>query len=324
MDVETNTKQNFYARFHDSHAGAYNPIPLISLVYFMPQLTCYGGCLALEAQIELLPSQIRGLSDKLSETRKAITPKQKFSFKGKGKDTAAAIGGAMKPSNSSTSPSSKTQTESTTPTSDQPKADNLTISNLSGRYVNHAQPPSASAPTSTSFLLLSDISTSIILFPTAGPPLFSSAAVKNVTNTLLYLSGAINGPTHLTSLTNATILVACRQLRMHDAKNVDVYLLCSSRPIIEDCSGIRFAPLDAHVGGEWESVNNLWDQVDDFKWLKSEHSPNWEVMREEERIGQGEWEKVGAWRARDGKEEGEEEEAVRGILRRQYYIIPWA
>lgn len=99
---------------------------------------------------------------------------------------------------------------------------------------------------------------------------------------------------------------------MHDAKNVDVYLLCSSRPIIEDCSDVRFAPLEVDAGGEWESVKNLWDQVDDFKWLKSEHSPNWEVMRREERVRQGEWEEVREWRVGDEKEE----DAARGVLRR--------
>jgi Tubulin binding cofactor C len=42
--------------------------------------------------------------------------------------------------------------------------------------------------------------------------------------------------------------VTCRQFRMHECKNVDVYLSCSSRPIIEDCSGIRFSQLpDTYV-----------------------------------------------------------------------------
>jgi hypothetical protein len=87
---------------------------------------------------------------------------------------------------------------------------------------------------------------------------------------------------------------------MHDARNVDVYLLCSSRPIIEDCSGIRFAPLDWEIGGEWENVRNLWDQVDDFKWLKSEHSPNWEVMAESEKVPRRAWEGIRDKQVGDG------------------------
>jgi hypothetical protein len=27
---------------------------------------------------------------------------------------------------------------------------------------------------------------------------------------------------------------------------------------------------------------NLWDQVDDFKWLRAEHSPNWSILRPED------------------------------------------
>jgi len=33
---------------------------------------------------------------------------------------------------------------------------------------------------------------------------------------------------------------------MHESRDVDVYLLCGSRPIIEDCVGVRFAPLPEH------------------------------------------------------------------------------
>merc|ERR1711964_676119 len=42
---------------------------------------------------------------------------------------------------------------------------------------------------------------------------------------------------------NSIIVVASRQVRMHDCKNVDIYLHCGSRPIIEDCSNVRFSPI---------------------------------------------------------------------------------
>jgi hypothetical protein len=35
--------------------------------------------------------------------------------------------------------------------------------------------------------------------------------------------------------------------------------------------------------------NNQWDQVDDFKWLKMEHSPNWSILPEENRLGEDIW-----------------------------------
>lgn len=38
-----------------------------------------------------------------------------------------------------------------------------------------------------------------------------------------------------------------------------------------------------------ERETNQWDQVDDFKWLKADHSPNWSVMPEEERLALDIW-----------------------------------
>lgn len=63
--------------------------------------------------------------------------------------------------------------------------------------------------------------------------------VSKASDTLL-LCGQIDGPAHLTGVRNSIIVVNCRQFRMHDCKNVDVYLSSSSNPIIEDCVDIRF------------------------------------------------------------------------------------
>ena len=38
-----------------------------------------------------------------------------------------------------------------------------------------------------------------------------------------------------------------------------------------------------------ETVRNQWDQVDDFKWLKAEHSPNWSILPSEERLEEEVW-----------------------------------
>lgn len=59
----------------------------------------------------------------------------------------------------------------------------------------------------------------------------------------LVVCGHVDGPAHITGVRNSTIVVACRQFRMHESHDTDVYLLCGSRPIIEDCTGVRFAPL---------------------------------------------------------------------------------
>ena len=150
------------------------------------------------------------------------------------------------------------------------------------------------------------------------------------------------------------LAVSSRQVRMHECKNCTVYLRCSSRPIIEDCTGIKFAPLPAiHVSPPKlkpprtplqhpfliqegyieidsaihfppppphpatlsllfykkspktntstpqdlptpnESVHpNLWNQIDDFKWLKAEPSPNWSIQPTEDLVPGETWQQV--------------------------------
>src|SRR5438552_15547425 len=83
---------------------------------------------------------------------------------------------------------------------------------------------------------------------------------------------------------------------MHDSHNTSVYLSCSSRPIIENSSGIGFAEYPAIIGMK-TGVTNMekedWlvkELVEDFNWLRREHSPNWRVIKDE--IGDDTWTKI--------------------------------
>lgn len=75
--------------------------------------------------------------------------------------------------------------------------------------------------------------------PTANGKPYASLTAKGVKSSLL-VCGQVNGPAHVTGLERSVMVVSCRQFRMHNCSNVDVYLSCSSNPIIEDCSNIRF------------------------------------------------------------------------------------
>jgi len=107
---------------------------------------------------------------------------------------------------------------------------------------------------------------------------------------------------------------------MHECENVDVYLYCSSRPIIEDCKGVRFAQLpnfyvssflfcttnfiltdfksqilqSAAQTGQDDATQppNRWDQIDDFKWLKAEQSPNWSLISDQDTIPESTWQEI--------------------------------
>lgn len=103
---------------------------------------------------------------------------------------------------------------------------------------------------------------------------------------------------------------------MHGSRNVDVYLHASSRPIIEDCVHVRFAPLPGFFSSEdWDGMGNMWDQIDDFGWLKVEPSPNLRVLGVEERIGEDIWGKVksagDSWGHEDG--DGDREGMLRVV-----------
>ncbi|CCC09662.1 hypothetical protein SMACR_03695 [Sordaria macrospora] len=117
---------------------------------------------------------------------------------------------------------------------------------------------------------------------------FASLALKNISDSLI-VAGHVDGPCHITGLRDSKVLVVARQVRIHECENVDFYLYCASRPIIEDCKGLRFAPAPKVHSADKDEKTNMWDQVDDFKWLKAEHSPNWSVLPEEQRIAEDIW-----------------------------------
>jgi hypothetical protein len=74
---------------------------------------------------------------------------------------------------------------------------------------------------------------------------FATMNITNITDSLV-LTGSVKGATHVTSMKNSVIVTSTGQLRMHQCENVDVYVRCASEPIIEHCTGIRFAPLPEH------------------------------------------------------------------------------
>ncbi|KAJ2080688.1 hypothetical protein H4R24_002879 [Coemansia sp. RSA 988] len=80
------------------------------------------------------------------------------------------------------------------------------------------------------------------------------------------------------------VILAVRQLRFESSKNVGVYTHCSSHPVIERSSGMYFAPYPSDIFQNSETfpiisqTPNMFDQVDDFNWLKRTHSPNWSLV----------------------------------------------
>lgn len=104
--------------------------------------------------------------------------------------------------------------------------------------------------------------------------------------------GPVFGSVLIEEVEGCVFVLASHQIRIHHTKGSDFYLRVRSRPIIEDCIGVRFAPYCLGYDGIERDLkeSNLdeetgnWANVDDFRWLKAVQSPNWSILPESERI----------------------------------------
>ena len=78
--------------------------------------------------------------------------------------------------------------------------------------------------------------------PTAAARPLAGFTIKHIQQSLL-ICGNVSGATHITGVEDSVIVVTTRQFRMHQCRDCIIYLNVNSKPMIEDCSGIRFAPL---------------------------------------------------------------------------------
>lgn len=114
-------------------------------------------------------------------------------------------------------------------------------------------PASAAHPASSGIVAKVKGSIVDLSAPTASGVPFATLTLKDIQDSLV-ICGRVTGPIHITGVENSIIVTACRQFRMHASKKVDVYLHCSSRPIIEDCEAIRFAPIPQCLVSDYSFV----------------------------------------------------------------------
>lgn len=102
--------------------------------------------------------------------------------------------------------------------------------------------------------------------------------------------GAVAGASHITECRNCEIYVASHQIRIHQSIDTDFYIFVATNPIVESVNRVRFSPflfrydgIDTHMKDCKLDGRNFWDQVQDFKWLKQEKSPNWGVLDVDDR-----------------------------------------
>ncbi|KAF2278386.1 TBCC-domain-containing protein [Westerdykella ornata] len=235
-------------------------------------------------------NSIKTLSDKLERSRKEAEPPKKFRFKSARIAQAATstVPRSAAEESQSTVESSSQQTPTSQPTFKEEQS--ATIFHRNNAYITL---PTTSGNSSRT---IANITNSIILPPLSEPqtvasPL-ASLILKDISTSLIILP-QIDGPIHMTNITSSILVASCRQFRMHASRDVQVYLHCGSRPIIEDCEGVRFAPLpECFTTPEMRTRLNRWDQIDDFGWLKAEPSPHFSVLGEHERFPEQAWRDV--------------------------------
>lgn len=105
-------------------------------------------------------------------------------------------------------------------------------------------------------------------------------------------AGPVTGSVLIEEVEDSVLMLASHQIRIHQTKMTDLYLRVRSRPIVEYTSGVRFAPFAFYYHGIEEDLlasnlaeeTGLWENVDDFRWLRAVASPNWSVLAEDQRL----------------------------------------
>ncbi|KAI7483017.1 TBCC-domain-containing protein [Hortaea werneckii] len=275
---------------------------------------------------------IKALTTKLEDIRSTLAPKPRFSFKNRGhgigmqkkNESAISISDAVElakkqrravPGYESGTTTSDESSAATTPAYLQSPAPELAAGNGNptagsiGKAVKmhdhvgvHIILPPHERHASTS-ATLSNLSRCVIDLGSSSASeenllsqkqqTFAGLTLKNISHSLI-ICGHVSGPIHLTAVTDSVVVVATRQFRMHESRDTAVYLHAASRPIIEDCQGIMFAPLpEAYTTNLDREGENQWQEVDDFKWLRAgEKSPNWGILDEGKRAEERVWRDV--------------------------------
>lgn len=258
---------------------------------------------------------LKDVQDRLAIAQASYAPRPKFSFKSKRLAAATSEANSASTSRSAT-PSHLREPEGAiagskpTPAFAEPSvfrasSPDVPLKHLGdpstgdsttrGRYKYIRYPHEANealrAERSHPLGVIADLEDSVISTVVGSESSLPLLTLSNVHRSLV-VAPNIRGPVHMTGLQRSTLILSCHQFRMHDAHDVDVYLFCSSRPIIEDCTGIRFTQLPSTFLTKNEQSTNMYDQVDDFKWLRADPSPNWRLMGEGEAIDTDVWLKV--------------------------------
>lgn len=222
----------------------------------------------------------------------AAKPAKAFGFRNKSRLAAKGTTTSIP----TTTPDQPSVDHSSSKPDEQPIDPNYSFTNVTGGN------PLVKAPGSVTghdFVLadLSDVTVYV-------PDVTTALRVDRLTNCTVLL-GPIRGSIHAQHCVNTRFVLAARQLRLHHSKDCTFYLAVGSHPIIEHCTGLKFAPLipsitlpypqaleqfkEAELSSMVAEDNstppeaNMWNKVQDFRWIKATASPHWSEIPAGER-----------------------------------------
>jgi len=226
---------------------------------------------------ETCSKQIKQLNEEFNKRKVLLTPKSKFSFKSRNK-----IKKNTDVSNNIANSSSELNEEKKEIVNVPKNA--IHFSNKTNSYLTVQD-----LQNTTKDIYLTDLESCVIDLVNIK---FDIAILQmNKLKNCIVFVNPIKSSMIIDNCNNCYFDLACHQFRMHDSKNIDVYLHCGSHPIIEDCVGIRFSKYELPVNNMDELFkiadidinNNQFNLVEDFKWLKQQKSPNWDIMEDNDK-----------------------------------------
>ncbi|XP_002985749.2 tubulin-folding cofactor C [Selaginella moellendorffii] len=222
----------------------------------------------------------RSVVDRLKQSLESaiaeVIPKKKFSFRAKNTSSS--------PKETVTPPAVKNEEEEDeTPSFMPDRAANLhSIRDAKNSTIVHD-----SGESSETEVTLSNLTHCTVFLR----GIFRAMFFHKLKNCHVYVS-AVTGSILLEEIDSCIFMLASHQIRIHSTTNTDFYLRVRSRPIVEHVSGVRFAPYAFHYQGIEDHLKaanlaeetGLWEKVDDFRWLRAAASPNWSILRPDQRV----------------------------------------
>jgi len=225
-----------------------------------------------------------------------VIPKQKFSFKRTPRSTPIPSPSQTTLKNTTTTPISTT---TTTKTIEQNELfDNSNIKGFNGKELVY--PPTTTETTTTTTEAINDlfISNLVDCKVILKMKVLTALKIDNLKNCTIISHSPIDGSIFIDNCNDTTFTLSSRQIRIHYSNRCRFNIFVKSNPIIEGCKGIKFSYYPHKqlelTDQDYQRFNTYnfdlininadtekWKEVNDFDWLQSKPSPNWELVKEE-------------------------------------------